>query len=374
MVDDPSVIVPRPYCDLSPSPVSWLWPDRFALGRLALLDGDPSLGKSLLALDLCARLSTGRAWHGGGLGASVHNSLFINGEDAGADCTLPRLIALGADVRRVFYLDRQDQTAFLLRLPHDTDALEQALDRIKPALVVIDPIMAFLATNTFDDVAVRQALTPLAQLARRYACLILLVRHLNKIASHRALYRGCGSIGFQGICRSSWLLAANPLNPAQRVLANVKNNDAPLQPSLILQLHHPEAEGQRLRLEWLGEHPWSADQLLRAAMRPPRVSVQVERAKAFLTEFLKDGPRSAREISPAGREQNLGETVLRRARNCLKIKLRRLWAGGLRLSYWMLPGQELPPDIAALHPDMDLKPVFELLEKQYPPRTRLDDM
>ena len=40
--------------------VSWLWDQRLALGKLAILDGDPGLGKSLVALDLCARLSTGR--------------------------------------------------------------------------------------------------------------------------------------------------------------------------------------------------------------------------------------------------------------------------------------------------------------------------
>src|SRR5690348_9663517 len=45
-------LVPRPRC--------WLWPHRLALGELALLEGDPGLGKSVLLLDLCARLTTGR--------------------------------------------------------------------------------------------------------------------------------------------------------------------------------------------------------------------------------------------------------------------------------------------------------------------------
>jgi hypothetical protein len=50
----------RPASELTPRPVDWLVPGRFALGKLALLEGDPGLGKSLLTLDLCARLSTGR--------------------------------------------------------------------------------------------------------------------------------------------------------------------------------------------------------------------------------------------------------------------------------------------------------------------------
>jgi hypothetical protein len=39
-------------------PVSWLWPDRIPLGKIGLLDGDPDLGKSLLALDLPGWLFT----------------------------------------------------------------------------------------------------------------------------------------------------------------------------------------------------------------------------------------------------------------------------------------------------------------------------
>src|SRR5205807_2970919 len=45
--------------------VSWLWPERIGFGKLLFLDGDPDLGKSLIALGLCARLSTGRPFPGG---------------------------------------------------------------------------------------------------------------------------------------------------------------------------------------------------------------------------------------------------------------------------------------------------------------------
>ena len=37
--------------------MDWLWPGWLAPGKLSILDGDPGLGKSFLALDLCARLS-----------------------------------------------------------------------------------------------------------------------------------------------------------------------------------------------------------------------------------------------------------------------------------------------------------------------------
>jgi len=46
-------------------PVSWLWPEILPLARLAIVDGDRDLGKSLIALDLCARLTTGRPFPDG---------------------------------------------------------------------------------------------------------------------------------------------------------------------------------------------------------------------------------------------------------------------------------------------------------------------
>ncbi|MBM4042301.1 MAG: hypothetical protein FJ290_27725 [Planctomycetes bacterium] len=42
--------------------VKWLWPGRVPLGRMTLLIGDPGRGKSLLALDMAARVTRGAAW------------------------------------------------------------------------------------------------------------------------------------------------------------------------------------------------------------------------------------------------------------------------------------------------------------------------
>src|SRR5438445_13134689 len=76
-------------------PVEWLWPGRLALGKLNVLEGDPNLGKSLLMLDLCARVSTGRPWPDGTPQAGPAAAIIINGEDGEDDTVLPRLHALG---------------------------------------------------------------------------------------------------------------------------------------------------------------------------------------------------------------------------------------------------------------------------------------
>ena len=241
-----------------------------------------------------------------------------------------------------------------------------------PRLVVIDPVVAFLdsSVQVSTDASVRQALMPLAALARKHQCLILLLRHLNKTGSQSSLYRGGGSIGFQGACRSSWLLAVEPGMPTHRVLAQVKNNDAPPQASLAYEL--VSTPGQPPTLNWLNSSPspWSADRLLAEAHRSaaPRV-----RAREFLTLFLKDGPRSSQEIWPAARDQGLRQRTMRRAKAELGIQTKRLWSSGTLLSYWMLPGQE-PPSGTIPHESAEdaLEPWLSDLCKKYPPSTPLD--
>ena len=44
---------------VTPRAVEWVLPGLLARGKLHTLDGDPGLGKSTLALDLCARASRG---------------------------------------------------------------------------------------------------------------------------------------------------------------------------------------------------------------------------------------------------------------------------------------------------------------------------
>src|SRR6185437_677137 len=126
--------------DLVSRPVSWLWPGRLALGKLAILDGDPGLGKSLVTLDLCARLSTGRPFPDDSAGPGPAAALILNGEDSAHDTVRPRLEALGADLQRVFVLHQDDDPdAQLLRLPTHTAVLDDALARTRARLLVIDP-------------------------------------------------------------------------------------------------------------------------------------------------------------------------------------------------------------------------------------------
>jgi hypothetical protein len=53
------VINTRKVSDIVSRPVKFLWQDWLPAGKLALLDGDPGLGKSTVLLDIAARVSQG---------------------------------------------------------------------------------------------------------------------------------------------------------------------------------------------------------------------------------------------------------------------------------------------------------------------------
>jgi len=50
-----SVLI-EPLSKIEAKAIRWLWPNRIPAGKLTIIAGDPGLGKSLLTLDLAARV------------------------------------------------------------------------------------------------------------------------------------------------------------------------------------------------------------------------------------------------------------------------------------------------------------------------------
>jgi hypothetical protein len=355
--------------ELTPSPVEWLWQWHLGRGALTLLAGDPNKGKSLIALDLCARLSRGRPWPDGTPSSGPANCLYLGGEDRDGGPVRARLEAAGADMNRVTVWPRGPNGPGRLRLPSGVKLLQEAITDNDLQLVVLDPVMSFLdpQTNLSNDLSVRSALEPVADRAEELNVAVLLHRHLNKKAGGAAIYRGAGSIAFTALCRSEWLAAADPGVPRGFVLAEVKNNHAPPQPSLSYTIQG--GPDKVATLAWLGDSPWTSDAL---SGRSARDTLQ-ERAKHFLLKFLANGPRTTRDIEAAGLPEGYSKSTLRLARVALKAAVhRRGWGATLR-SYWVLPGQTPPSTPVA---DNDGIGVvirdLEEEEKKFPPPSALD--
>jgi hypothetical protein len=358
----------KPANDVVDEPVSWLWAHYIPPDKIGILDGDPDLGKSLIALDLCARLSTGRPFPDGQPGPGPSNSLILSVEDTVTHTVVPRLRQAGADMRRVFVWQREsDAEHWPWHFPTDIERLDDALARTDARLAVIDPIMAFLddKVNSGSDQSVRRALVPLMQVAEKRRCALLMHRHLNKQGAGNALYRGLGSIAFVASCRFALLVGRDPREPDRYVPAQVRNTLSGLQPSLAYRI--VGTDKTTASVQWLGPSPHSANELLGGKARQennPR-----DQAATFLEKVLADGPRPSDEIWQAAQKAGLSKRTLERAKRGLDIRCRRVQVDGRPVSYWLLGDQELPAEFAD---EREFDRILRELEKKYP-RNPLDE-
>jgi RecA-family ATPase len=200
--------------DVKSRAVRWIDPGRIPLGKHTSLIGDPGVGKSGIALDYAARVSTGREMPDGSHGdlyGKPAGVVILSAEDDPADTIRPRLEAMGGDLSRIVLLPGVT-TEDGERMPnlHDVPAIKQAVRRVQAKLVIVDPLMAYLpgGTDSYKDQAVRHALAPLCKLARQRGVALLVVAHLNKnVEQVKAIYRAGGSIGIAGNARSVLLAA-----------------------------------------------------------------------------------------------------------------------------------------------------------------------
>jgi len=351
--------------DVEPEKVEFLWPPYLPKGKLALLEGDPGLGKTYLALALAAAISRGLPLPGtdGGLGAGCApaNVLYLTAEDGLGDTLRPRLDAAGADPERVFVLDGMrgvDGKTAAVTLA-DLDVLELAAVKVQPVLVVVDPIQGYLgaATDMHRANEVRPLLTGIARLGERFGFAAVAIRHLRKSSTDRAVHRGLGSIDFAAAARSILLIGEDPENEERRILAHAKSNLAKGGPSLAFEI----ADG---RFRWAGSSELRADDLLAPrdeAGRAPRKD-----AEAFLREVLASGPVAARQVQKQARENGIAERTLSRAKADLRVVVERIGSFGSGGAWhWRLPK---PASVLRLVPRCHIEAGGSLSAEEHAPR------
>ncbi|GAA4207492.1 AAA family ATPase [Actinocatenispora rupis] len=353
--DPEALLRPRPtlvrMSEVVPERINWLWPGYLAAGKLHVVDGDPGTGKSTMTTDLAARITTGKPWPDGQPGANPAGVVLLSAEDDPADTIRPRLDAAGADPARVAALtsvkewDRQDAAWVdrLVTLPGDTDMVRQAIDQVRAALLVVDPLMAYLGekVNEYQDKDVRRALTPLIKAAEAAGCAVVLVRHFTKGGGPSPIYRGGGSIGIIGAARIGYAVAKDPQDETRVIVAPTKANIAVLPPSLAYRLVDAPDHGCA-RIEWEGQVDYSAADLLREPAENDAGPVRTKAAD-WLAGYLQEqgGQAPAADVQAAAEEAGLAWRTVHRARKAVGVTTERSgFAGG---SVWSLSANDAPP-------------------------------
>ncbi len=332
--------------DVEPEAVTWLWPQRIALGKLTVVAGDPGLGKSFLSLDLAARVSTGCRWPDGSGDAPLGSVVLLSAEDDLGDTIRPRLDAAGADVARIHSLaavcgvDQNGEYRRAFDLSRDAARLEQVIAQLGDCrLIIIDPISSYLgATHGNDNVEVRGVLAPLSELAGRLGVAVVAVSHLRK-GEGPAMYRTMGSMAFVAAARAAFAVCKDPEDEAgrRRLMLPVKNNLGNDETGLAYRLMAPEP-GAIPHVLWEPEPITTSadDALARPKERPGPKPDAADRAEAFLRKHLAEGPQPAAELTETAHdEHDISERALRRARKALEVTAYRETPTGPW--WWKLP-------------------------------------
>jgi hypothetical protein len=311
-------------------PVRWLVPGYLPLGKLVLLAGDGGHGKSTLTLDLAACLTTGRSCFGLPYEPLAPGDvLLISCEDDYGDTVVPRLLSAGADLNRIHKVDgilTSDGKTAPFSLAHFQAIEEELAARPDVRLIVIDPAGAYIGRSGVDDYndsELRSLLGPLAELAARHSVIILLVKHLVKGATARAVHKVGGSAGYVNTVRAAFVVAPDAEEPERKLFLPLKFNlgprpqglayrmrslDVPVQQDLLetYGAHLDWEDRERLskqlfRIEWLGPVNEDADWVLGDQARRDLPSAKdLDVAADWLSTFLQVRPRESRKCVAEG--------------------------------------------------------------------------
>ena len=121
-----------------------------------------------------------------------------------------------------------------LSLPSNLGAVEAMAGHGQAALVIIDPLAAFLdeGINSYRDSDIRRALFPLARLAESTGVAIVLVRHLNKAKVPTRCTGAVGPSVSSGPPARACSSPPTPRTKTGRVLAVTKSNLSAKPPAL----------------------------------------------------------------------------------------------------------------------------------------------
>lgn len=328
-------------------PVHWLWLERLALGVLALLGGREGIGKTILSATIAAAITRGTLE--GRYKNTPKSVIIVATEDSWAHTIVPRLVAAGADLDRVYQVEAltSDGISTSVTLPVDLAELKRVIKVTDAALVILDPLLSRLDSrlDTHKDADVRRALEPLSAIADETGVCLLGLIHVNKATSNDPLTTLMASRAFAAVARAVLFVMKDPDDESLRLLGQPKNNLGRTDlPTLVFRIagvkvaDTNEGEVWTGKLEWRGESARSIHDALEAASETTGDRTATSEAGDWLQDYLSGEPDHYCDSATIKREgAKAGHSIdsLKRSRKRLGITSQSV--GFPRKTYWSLP-------------------------------------
>lgn len=342
--------------DLSPEPITWLWKDWLAAGKMHILGGAPGTGKTTISIALAATVSSGGCWPDG-TRSVAGNVMIWSGEDDPADTLVPRLALAGADLSRVFFIsgvqDGAERRAF--DPARDMEALRRRLVAVgNIRLLIIDPIVSAIVGDSHKNAEVRRGLQPLADLAANLHFALLGITHFSKGTGGRdPVERLTGSLAFGALARIV-LVAAKHQEEGEdgrmsRLFCRAKSNIGPDDGGFDYDLYQTELKSHpgifSTAVSWGNPVEGSARELLATAdaVGDDGEGGTLADAKRFLVDLLMQGPLPTKAIRADADGAGFSWATIRRAQKALGVEALKEgghFGAGKQQWVWRLPVSE----------------------------------
>lgn len=330
----------HPIDDAEEKNVDWIWRGRLARGELTIVEGDPGLGKSYVVQMMCRALCDGDLLPGMKPSERVKPSIvcYFDIENDQGSITKPRLIDNGLRNRRNFF---QDERPFSIDDEEAKERAEEAIARLRPTLVGFDTLNNYIGSaDIHKSSEAQQAMIWFRELARKYDCAVVVLRHLTKGGKEKALYRGQGSIAFAGAARIVLTVGLNPEDPEERVMAVTKMNLGPFPQSVgfrIMSLPDRGERRDRSKFEWGGLSDLTADDIVNVTRKSADAGDDRKAVEEFLRNVLGDGPMEGTKVENMAEKRGFNKRLVARVAEDIDIQKYRKGFGKSSIALWELP-------------------------------------
>ena len=329
--------------ELKPKPINWIWSGWIAGSKFHLLGGVAGTGKTTISLALVSSITTGGKFPDGS-NAPIGNVVIWTGEDDVCDTLTPRLMAMGADLDKVHFIQGMktgtDERPF--EPSSDMPFLRDAIEKIGDVKVlIIDPIVSVVKGDSHKNAEVRKDLIPLVQMSELLGFAIIGITHFSKGTSGREpIERITGSLAFGAVARVV-LVASKTKNEDGddiRIFLRAKSNIGIDEGGFEYSLESATTDNgiETSRVLWGSLIEGSARELLGEAEEESDGG-GIKGCMSLITDLLAYGEVAATQMEKDCKGAGYSFATMRRAKKQLGIKSIKQGMGSKGIWVWEMP-------------------------------------